>query len=98
MYEVVIVRADYEGWWLFEGWQNDIINRHQFNDDAALIEGYSSIIEQMKEKYNSYIQGKYDLYAFFNACEIEFCEDCDEDVQIYYTPIMTKNNEFYKND
>jgi len=96
MYEVVIVRADYEGWWLFEGWQDDIVNRHQYNDDAALTEGYSSIIEQMKKEYNSYIQGKYDLYAFFNACEIEFCEDCDEDVQIYYTPIITKNNEFYK--
>ena len=25
MYEVVIVKADYEGWWLFEGWQEDII-------------------------------------------------------------------------
>ena len=30
MYEVVIVKADYEGWWLFEGWQEDIIKRHPF--------------------------------------------------------------------
>ncbi len=96
MYEVVIVKADYEGWWLFDDWQEDIINRHQFNDIAAMTSGYNAIINQMKSKYNSYVQGKYGLYAFFNACEIEFCEDCDEDVQIYYTPIMTQNNEFYK--
>ena len=50
----------------------------------------------MKSDFNSYVQGKYELYAFFNACEIEFCEDCGEDVQIYYTPIMTQDNEFYK--
>ncbi|MEK4555212.1 DUF1033 family protein [Jeotgalicoccus sp. FSL K6-3177] len=97
MYEVVIVKADYEGWWLFDGWQDDIINRQQFNDTAQMLTGYKAIIEQMKNDYSSYIQGKYDLYAFFNACEIEFCEECDEDVQIFYTPIMTKNNEFYNN-
>ena len=97
MYEVVIVKADYEGWWLFDGWQDDIINRHQFNDIAQMLSGYKAIIEQMKNDYSSYIQGKYDLCAFFNACEIEFCEECDEDVQIFYTPIMTKNNEFYNN-
>ena len=97
MYEVVIVKADYEGWWLFDGWQDDIINRHQFNDTAQMLSGYNAIIEQMKNNYSSYIQGKYDLYTFFNACEIEFCEECDEDVQIFYTPIMTKNNEFYSN-
>lgn len=97
MYEVVIVKADYEGWWLFDGWQDDIINRHQFNDTAQMLSGYKAILEQMKNDYSSYIQGKYGLCAFFNTCEIEFCEECDEDVQIFYTPIMTKNNEFYNN-
>lgn len=97
MYEVVIVKADYEGWWLFEGWQDDIVKRHPYDDPGAMIQGYNQLIDTMKAEYNSYITGKYDLHAFFNACEIEFCEDCDEDVQIYYTPMMTQNNEFYKN-
>lgn len=96
MYEVVIVKADYEGWWLFDDWQEDIITRYQFNGIAAMTSGYNAIIDQMKSEYNNYVQGKYDLYTFFNACEIEFCEECDEDLQIYYTPIMTHNNEIYK--
>jgi len=95
MYEVVIVKADYEGWWLFEGWQEEIIKRHPFKAKEDMISGYESIIKQMKEDYNSYVTGKYGMHAFFNACEIEFCEDCDEDIQIYYTPIMTENNELY---
>lgn len=96
MYEVVIVKADYEGWWLFDGWQEDIIQRHSFNDLAEMRDGYKKIVEKMKKDYNSHLKGKYELLAFFNGCELEYCDDCDEDLQIYYTPMKTKDNKFLK--
>ena len=94
MYEVVVVKADYEGWWLFEGWQDDIVERFPAKNQADLIKLYQKIVLEMKEKYTSYQEGKYHLIAFFNACELEYCEDCGDDMQLFYTPIMTKNNEF----
>lgn len=95
MYEVVIIKADYEGWWLFDGWQEDIIKRYKATDLDNLLDTYNTIIDEMKHKYNSHITGKYNIIAFFNACDLEYCEDCEEDMQIYYTPLMTKNNEFF---
>ncbi|MDE5005053.1 regulatory protein MsaA, partial [Francisella tularensis subsp. holarctica] len=30
-------------------------------------------------------------------CDLNFCEDCDEDLQIFYSFIILKNNEVYFN-
>ncbi|GAA3726214.1 regulatory protein MsaA [Salinicoccus jeotgali] len=96
MYEIVILKADYEGWWLFEGWQEEIVDRYTYDTEEEMVNGYTDIILGMKKRFNLYKIGKYDMHAFFNGCELEYCEDCDEDLQIFYTPIMTKDNEVVK--
>lgn len=96
MYEVVILKADYEGWWLFEGWQEGIVDQYTYDTEEEMNEGYTNILLYMKKRFNSYKIGKHDMHAFFNGCDLEYCEDCDEDLQIFYTPIMVKDNEVIK--
>ncbi|WP_052256251.1 DUF1033 family protein [Salinicoccus sp. YB14-2] len=94
MYQVAVLKADYEGWWLFEGWQDDLTDIKDFNSEMGMINYYEKLIEQMAEEYHTYQKGRYHLIAFYNACELEYCEDCEEDLQIFYTPLCMKNNAF----
>ncbi|PTK42996.1 hypothetical protein BUZ48_08720, partial [Staphylococcus hominis] len=50
-----------------------------------------------KKYYNNYVIGKYNIYAFYNNCDLNFCEDCDEDLQIFYSFIVLNNKEVYYN-
>src|SRR5699024_11852439 len=94
MYEVVIVKADYEGWWLFEGWQDDIVERFPAKNQADLIKLYQKIVLEMKEKYTSYQEGKYHLIAFFNASGLEYCEDGGAVMRLFYVPMILKRSKF----
>ncbi|MCG1009150.1 DUF1033 family protein [Salinicoccus sp. ID82-1] len=95
MLSIVILKADYEGWWLFEGWQDNIIRQYSYDSEKDMREAYAEVKQQMGEKFHSSKDGKYRLTAYFNGCELEYCDDCDEDLQIYYTPMMIKNDELF---
>lgn len=96
MYQVAIVKADYEGWWLFDEWKDNIYKSYDFDTCEAMETFYHELVYTMTADYHSYKKGKYDMIAFFNVCELEYCEDCEEDVQIYYTPIMIADGEAVK--
>jgi len=95
MFHIVIIKADYEGWWLFDGWQDDITERYTFQNEVEMKFKYDELINDMKKTYHSFKKGKHEMVAFFNGCDLEYCDDCGEDIQIYYTPIMLKDNEVY---
>lgn len=97
MWTVTKIRADYEGWWLFSDWTDNIIERYDYEDYDTMLEQYTTIIENAKEKYDNHIIGKYNIYAFYNNCELGFCEDCDENLQIFYSFIVLNNDEVFCN-
>ncbi|QUG41608.1 DUF1033 family protein [Psychrobacillus sp. INOP01] len=84
MFEVIYMKADYEPWWLFEGWEQHIIEKHAFEHetearsflDRKLIE-LRGIFPKEKSKHNMY-------WAFWSEKEQCFCESCDDDLQIYH--------------
>lgn len=92
MYEIVIITADYEGWWLFEEWRHDVTESFIFNDYPTMKIKYDEIYQLLQDKYTSVKIGKYHIPAFFNCCEIQYCEDCDDDVQIYHSLIALEND------
>ncbi|MGV3243914.1 DUF1033 family protein [Staphylococcus sp. 11261D007BR] len=97
MWKLIQIRADYEGWWLFEDWPEHIITSQQFDTYEELMNAYTQVIEQSKYKYDNYILGKYNMYAFYNNCDLNFCEHCDEDLQIFDSYIVLENEQiFYK--
>lgn len=97
MWTVAKIRADYEGWWLFSDWPEKIVEQFKYNSYDQMIEAYKTLIHKYKKDYDNYITGKYNIYAFYNNCDMNFCEDCDEDLQIFYSLIVMNNNEVYYN-
>jgi len=95
MWEVIIIRADYEGWWLFEGWQDFIIYQEQADTEEKFEKIYKERLKLMREKFTNEVIGKYNIHAFYNNCELHYCEDCEEDLQIFYSLIPLKNGEIY---
>ncbi|MDK7752069.1 regulatory protein MsaA [Staphylococcus ureilyticus] len=95
MWTVAKIRADYEGWWLFSDWTDHIVEQYHFENYEKMLNYYQSIIENSKKYYDNFLVGKYNIHAFYNNCELGFCEDCDEDLQIFYSYIVLNNNEVY---
>lgn len=91
MYEIVIITADYEGWWLFDEWREDVTLSHTFNDYETMKLKYDQIYKSLEDKYPSLKRGKYNIPAFFSCCEIEYCDDCDDDMQIYHSLVVLKD-------
>ncbi len=92
MFQIKIMRADYEGWWLFDGWQEKVITSSSYQTEEAFKEGYKAQLEEMRRQYPNEIIGKHHIHAFYRNCELEFCEECDEDVQIYHSVIPLKDD------
>ena len=83
MWTVAKIRADYEGWWLFSDWTDHIIEQHDFNTYEEMMTCYKSLLNKSKIDYDNYLVGKHNIHAFYNNCELGFCKDCDEDLQIF---------------
>jgi len=97
MWTVAKIRADYEGWWLFSDWTDHIVEQYDFETYDEMLNFYTSLILKNKNSFDNYLVGKYNIHAFYNNCELGFCEDCDEDLQIFYSFIVLNKNEVYFN-
>lgn len=95
MWTVTKIRTDYEGWWLFSDWTDHIIEEYHFSNFTDMMMKYSCMIHQCRCAFDNYRVGKYNIHAFYNSCDLNFCEDCDEDMQIFYSIIVLNNNEVY---
>jgi hypothetical protein len=95
MWSITKIRADYEGWWLFSDWTDNIVERDDFETYDEMINKYQHTIRKCKEDYDNYLIGKYNIHAFYNNCDLGFCEDCDENLQIFYSFIVLNNNNVY---
>ena len=93
MFSINIIKCDYEGWWLFEDWRDNIIAVYEFTTEEDMLGFYRQLVMQMKDHFGCYNIGKFQMITFFNTCDREYCEDCDEDLQMYISPIMVRNME-----
>ena len=44
MWTVAKIRADYEGWWLFSDWTDQIVEQHNFETYDAMMAFYNALI------------------------------------------------------
>lgn len=98
MYELVILRADYEGWWLFEDWREKVIASETFTDYQQLKAVYEIKLAYMRDHFSNEVTGKHNIHAFYSNCEIEYCADCEEEMQIYYSVIVLNNDKILRMD
>ncbi|MDN7243937.1 DUF1033 family protein [Planococcus shenhongbingii] len=84
MHEIFYLRGFEEPWWQFDGWEKDIVSCKEFdNYEDALI--YFNQMKQTLTQDFSFQKSKGEAaIAFWNREEWAFCEDCEEDMQIYH--------------
>ena len=92
-YQICIIKSDFEGWFLFDDWKDYIIHSTDvISDIGKFIDVYQTLYRQYSKCRNQIKIGDYDILAMSNPKEVTYCESCEEDLQIYYSFIILKDN------
>lgn len=93
MHELIYMKAEFEPWWMFEEWKEKVISGKRFDDAEKAGAYYRQMIEGFKKKYPQWeFRGKA-FSAFWREGEIEYCESCDDDMQMYHGILWLENGE-----
>lgn len=90
MYELIVMEADYEPWWQFDGWEEYIIERFAFDTETELEAHLQLILDVYRTKYPNEECRQERFYAFWHEEEQFFCEACDDDAQLYHGIIVER--------
>lgn len=93
MYQVFQTKGEYEPWWLFDDWKSLVVQQHEFVDFQEALYDYKKIVKELAEKHPYYQEKNLYFSAFWNEEEIEYCESCEDDIQIYHGVMILKNDE-----
>lgn len=90
MYKIIYMKADYEPWWKFEGWESNIIYTKSFESEEELNRELKQIIENFRQKFKNEASKENKYFAFWSNDEVSFCEACGDDSQTYHGIIVEK--------
>lgn len=85
---MIYMKADYEPWWQFEGWEEFIVSEQLFETDEQLQATLQTTLQKFRANYENETCKNELFYAFWSEDECEFCEACDEETQIYHGIIV----------
>lgn len=91
MYEIIYMKADYEPWWMFEGWEETIRRRHAFSNSLEAKQYLEELVTELRSAHDFEIQRKDSFYAFWSKQEQVYCEGCDDDMQLFHGIIVMKD-------
>lgn len=90
LYKIIYMKADYEPWWQFEGWEETIQETYFYETEEALESAFQQMLLQFRAQYEKEAKKQEAYFAFWTENECEYCEACDEDAQIYHGLIKVK--------
>lgn len=90
MFKIIYMKADYEPWWQFEGWESFIESEEVFRTEVELDKFLLKKLAEFRKKYTNEQVKDARFYAFWSEDEREYCEACDEDAQIFHGLIVVK--------
>lgn len=88
MYEIIVMEADYEPWWQFDGWEDYVIETFQFDTALELEAHLQMLLRMYRQKYPNEECRNENFYAFWDENEQFFCDACDDDAQLYHGIIV----------
>lgn len=86
------MKADFEPWWMFEGWEESIVSRIPCKDKEEMEEHLANLLKKLREENDHATVKNNCFYAFWSTKETCFCEACDEDLQIYHGVMVLKES------
>lgn len=98
MYQVIKMYGDWEPWWFIEGWQDDIVEEHCFDNWQEALNYYEKEWAQMKIDYSSFHSQRNLLATFWTRSEKRWCEDCYDDLQQYHSILLLKDKDIIPKD
>lgn len=84
------MKADFEPWWQFEGWESNIVETQSFKTEEELNAALEEVLQKFRSTYENEASKDIKYYAFWNEEECEYCEACDDNSQIYHGIIIEK--------
>lgn len=98
MFEVIYMKAEFEPWWMFEGWEEEVVSRHSFNHEIEAKVYLTELLQTFRKKFH-HMNSKEDcFFAFWAEEEKVFCEGCDDDLQIFHGLLLFHNGMPLKKD
>ena len=90
-YQVIEMYGENEPWWFFKDWEEDIVTKQEFTSFSEAIHYLEKKIATLTVKYEEKRCKPDYMVAFWNEDEIKFCEECDDDIQLYHGILMLKD-------
>jgi hypothetical protein len=88
MYEVIYMKADFEPWWMFEGWEEEVLSRQTFFEECHARNFLEETLSELRVKYKNESMKKNCFFAFWSENEKLSCEACSDDLQIFHGIIL----------
>lgn len=87
MHEIVYTRADYEPWWMFDDWEEKTISRETFTSSEEAQRHLEELQHDFGLRFSNHEKRDLAFDAYWNEEEMEYCEKCEEDLQIFHSII-----------
>lgn len=91
MYQIYLMEGEYEPWWFFDGWKNMIVEEKNFSDFDEATSSYDEFCKKFAQKYPFHKTKQPFLTAFWDEEEAQYCETCEDDIQIYHGVMLLKD-------
>lgn len=92
-WRVITTKSDAEPWWFFEGWESDIVEESTFDNRNEAVDAFLKEMKRLSERLPKSKTKKFHSIAFWNPDEVDFCEACDDDLQVYYGLVIFENGQ-----
>ena len=90
-YQVILMDGPNEPWWFFENWQDDIIWEQSFATLQDARKCYREKYQELAMKYSNIREKNLYQVAFWDNSELYYCDDCDDETQLYHGLLITEN-------
>ena len=93
MYRGIEMYGDCEPWWFLDGWEEDIVSSQTFDDYYLALKFYKKKWLELNEHFPSYKSRSDLMTIFWDSKEQEWCEDCNEDVQLFHSIVLLEDEQ-----
>ena len=90
MFQVIELEGEYEPWWFFDDWKEQISQIKTFELFDEALNEYQQIYKNLQAKYPSFQTKKEYLTAFWDQNQNKYCPECDDDIQVFHSVMLVK--------
>ncbi|MGP6140032.1 MULTISPECIES: DUF1033 family protein [unclassified Jeotgalibaca] len=91
MYQVYMMKGEYEPWWFFQDWKSLVVFEASFLSFEEALKLYEEKSAELSARY-PFKKSKHNyLTAFWSEEDSVYCESCEDDIQIYYGLLLLEN-------